>query len=79
MIFKTYGPKGVFYKLSTKCFKIDRFEYSFEVCPYKKTIQQKKNGQVCKLKGMKTGSVFFYNIFILVRDHKPTLDFLRFS
>ena len=38
---RVYGPKGVFYKLSEKCFKIDRSEYTFEVCPYKKTVQYK--------------------------------------
>ena len=38
---KLYGPKGVFYKLSTKCFKINRTEFTYEVCPYKRVTQFK--------------------------------------
>lgn len=36
-----YGPKGVFYKLSQKCFTIKKSEYTFEVCPYNKCTQTK--------------------------------------
>jgi hypothetical protein len=33
----------VFYLLSNKCFKIIRSEYEFEVCPFKRTTQIKRN------------------------------------
>lgn len=41
-----FGPGGVFYKLSEKCFKINWSEYTFEVCPFKKVTQYKQNENV---------------------------------
>jgi hypothetical protein len=35
-----YGPDGVFFKLSQKCFHLKSGEFDYNVCPYK-TITQK--------------------------------------
>lgn len=42
---KRYGPNGVFFLLSKSCYKIDWSEYTFEVCPFNKVIQFKKNSK----------------------------------
>lgn len=33
--------------LSKKCFEIERADYKFELCPYKRSDQIKKSGRVC--------------------------------
>ncbi|XP_014786748.1 uncharacterized protein LOC106881055 [Octopus bimaculoides] len=37
----SYGPEGVFYKLSLKCFQIQLPPYDYNICPFKKCTQQK--------------------------------------
>lgn len=41
-----YGPQGVFYKLSEKCFPHNHAEYEYNVCPFRKVTQAKHHSSV---------------------------------
>ncbi|KAK3087822.1 hypothetical protein FSP39_011105 [Pinctada imbricata] len=49
---ETYGPDGLFYKLSKDCYSYKGFEYEYTVCPFQR-VRQEKFPSSSKLLGTK--------------------------